>query len=192
MKTIMTRISKLIMAAGLLVTFAGCSTPKTAEFGEVKNICELATMKCYFHNVAKVDQKGEGIFAWTSYGNKKIWMEYTTQVELGIDASQVSIEKPDAKNVVKITVPSAKILTTYTDPDSFEDPLVEAGFLTTVTAADKTTVFNQGQSELENDINANTQLMEQAKDRAKAVIQGYVENVGRQLGQTYTIEWIDA
>jgi 5,10-methenyltetrahydromethanopterin hydrogenase len=182
-----------IMAAALVLTLAGCSKPKAAaDFGQIKDICELATKECYFHNVGKVNKKGEGIPGWFSIGNKKVWMEYTTQVELGIDASKVSVTAPDANNVVKVTIPNAKIIKIYTDPNTFRDPLIETGFLTTVTAEEKAAIFNETQAETEEAINTNTELLDEAKERAKTLIKRYIINVGQQLGETYTVEWIDA
>ena len=37
----------------------------------------------------------------------------------------------------------------------------------------------------------NSALLAQAKERAKNLIQGYVENVGEQIGEEYTIEWAE-
>lgn len=38
----------------------------------------------------------------------------------------------------------------------------------------------------------NTTLLAQAKERAKNLIEGYVKNVGEQIGEEYTVEWVEA
>jgi hypothetical protein len=38
----------------------------------------------------------------------------------------------------------------------------------------------------------NGNLLNQAKERAKSLIEGYVKNVGEQIGKEYTVEWVDA
>jgi hypothetical protein len=38
----------------------------------------------------------------------------------------------------------------------------------------------------------NTALLVQAKERAENLIEGYVKNVGEQIGEEYTVEWVDA
>ena len=38
----------------------------------------------------------------------------------------------------------------------------------------------------------NEALLSQAKERAKNLIEGYVKNVGDQVGKEYSVIWIDA
>lgn len=39
---------------------------------------------------------------------------------------------------------------------------------------------------------ANSALLVQAKERAKNFIEGYVKNVGEQIGEEYKVEWVEA
>ena len=78
------------MAKALLVLavssccLAGCSNEKKeADFSEINSVCELATLKCYYHNVAKAETEASGLFKWLGKGYKKIWTEYSGIVELG-------------------------------------------------------------------------------------------------------------
>lgn len=36
----------------------------------------------------------------------------------------------------------------------------------------------------------NSAIMAQARERAKQVIEGYVKNVGTEMGKEYTVEWV--
>ena len=44
---------------------------------------------------------------------------------------------------------------------------------------------------MEETAQANGALLVQAKERAKNLIEGYVKNVGEQIGEEYTVEWVE-
>ena len=48
----------------------------------MKAICELATMKCYYHTVAKYKEENAEQFLWMSK-DKKFWVEYSGIVPPG-------------------------------------------------------------------------------------------------------------
>ena len=50
----------------------------------------------------------------------------------------------------------------------------------------------EAQKNMEETARSNSALLAQAKERAKNVIEGYVKNVGEQLGEEYTVEWTEA
>lgn len=87
-----TCVLTLVLGSFALV---GCSSQeqKSADFSGVQSVAELATLKCYYHNVAKAEQDG-GLF---DIGYKKVWVEYDGIVEVGVDVSQVTISEPDAE-----------------------------------------------------------------------------------------------
>ena len=74
----------------------------------INAICELATVKSFFHNVAMYDKKPDPVvevifwpFSRTIQpGNKQYWLEYSGIVETGIDAGLVQIKGPDENGVV--------------------------------------------------------------------------------------------
>lgn len=69
------------------------------DFSGVNKICELSTLRCYYHNVAELRKEPDGIFKYGlfNYGFKKLWIEYTGIVEVGIDVDQVQVYEPDEK-----------------------------------------------------------------------------------------------
>lgn len=123
---------------------------------------------------------------------KKIWTEYSGIVELGIDVNKVSISKPDDKGVVKVTIPDAEILNVDLDEDSMSEPLTDTGFMTKITKEEETAALAEAQNDMEETAQENTALLAQAKERAKNLIEGYVKNIGEQIGEAYTVEWADA
>lgn len=171
---------------------AGCSDEKKeADFSRINSVCELATLKCYYHNVAKVETEASGLLKWLGMGYKKIWTEYSGVVELGIDVNKVSISRPDADNVVKITIPDAEVLDVDLDEASMGEPLTDTGFLTKVTKEEETDALAKAQDNMKKTAEENSALLIQAKERAKNLIEGYVKNVGEQIGVEYTVEWVE-
>ena len=162
-----------------------------ADFSAISSVCELATLKCYYHNVAKSETEASGLFKWLGKGYKKIWTEYSGIVELGIDVSKVSVEKPTADGVVKVTIPDAEILSVDLDEDSMGEPLTDTGFMTKITKEEETEALAEAQNHMEETAKENGNLLNQAKERAKSLIEGYVKNVGEQIGKEYTVEWVE-
>lgn len=111
--------------------------------------------------------------------------------ELGIDVNKVSISKPDASGVVKIIIPNAEILSVDLDQDSMSEPLTETGFMTEITKEEETAALAESQRNMKETAKANGALLVQAKERAKNLLEGYVKNVGEQIGEKYTVEWVE-
>ena len=111
---------------------------------------------------------------------------------MGIDVNKISISKPDDKGVVKVTIPDVEILNVALDEDSMSEPLTDTGFLTKITKEEETATLAEAQNNMEETAQENTALLVQAKERAKNLLEGYVKNVGEQIGEEYTVEWVDA
>lgn len=179
-----------------MLCLTGCADKKEekkeTDFSAIQSVCELATLKCYYHNVAKSETEASGLFKWLGTGYKKIWTEYSGIVELGVDVSKVSVSKPSKDGVVKVTIPDAEILSVDLDEDSMGEPLTDTGFMTKITKEEETEALAEAQNHMEETANENGNLLNQAKERAKSLIEGYVKNVGEQIGKEYTVEWVDA
>ncbi len=188
-----TKTWMLIVVTGVLC-LTGCGKEtKTADFSGVTSVCELATLKCYYHNVAKAETEASGMFAkWLKTGYKKIWTEYSGIIEYGIDISQVTVSEPDKDGVVTVTIPDAQVLNVDVDEDSLGTPLTDTGFLTSITTEEKTTTLAGAQEAMEQQAKENTEMLAQAKARAKTLIEEYIKNVGEGIGEEYTVEWKDA
>ena len=193
------RFAALLLACLCAAGLPGCSSLTSEEeeeeetnyidYSEIDSICELATLKCYYHNVAKAETEASGLFKIFGVGYKKIWIEYSGIVELGIDASLVSITQPDEENVITVTIPEAEVLSVDLDEDSLGEPLTETGFLTTITTEEETTALSSAQDSMEEAVKENDELLEQAQDRAKELIEAYISNIGELTDTVYTIEW---
>ena len=188
------KLISAVLAALTVFSLSACGTQETEEvdFSGISSVCELATLKCYYHNVARAESEASGLLSIFGVGYKKIWVEYSGIVEFGIDVSKVTVSQPDENNVVTIAIPDAEVLSVDIDEDSISEPLVESGFLTTVTTEEETATLASAQDDMEETAAANTQLLEQAKERAKELIEGYVKNIGELIGEEYTVQWTDA
>ena len=184
----------MLLVGTVVLCLTGCGKEtQTADFSGVTSVCELATLKCYYHNVAKAETEASGIFAkWLKTGYKKIWTEYSGIIEYGIDISQVTVSEPDKNGVVTVTMPDAQVLNVDVDEDSLGTPLTDKGFLTSVTTEEKTTTLAGAQEAMEQQAKENTEMLSQAKARAKTLIEEYIKNVGESIGEEYTVEWKDA
>lgn len=184
----------MLLVGTVVLCLTGCGKEtQTADFSGVTSVCELATLKCYYHNVAKAETEASGIFAkWLKTGYKKIWTEYSGIIEYGIDISQVTVSEPDKNGVVTVTMPDAQVLNVDVDEDSLGTPLTDTGFLTSVTTEEKTTTLAGAQEAMEQQAKENTKVLSQAKARAKTLIEEYIKNVGESIGEEYTVEWKDA
>ena len=162
---------------------------KKAEYNSVSKICELSTLKCYYHNVASKEQKSN---KFLKIGYKKYWVEYNGIIEIGIkDSTQIQINSPDENNIVKIYVPNVEILKTDVDKDSIKDPIFDTGAFTKIVIEDKTNALSEAQTNMETETAKDTNLLSQAQNNAKKLLEQYVINVSKQIGQEVTVEWID-
>ena len=163
------------------------------DFSGVSRICELSTLRCYYHNVAELKRDPDKIYekGWFKYGYKKVWLEYTGTIEVGIDVDQVQMNDPDENNVVYVYVPDAKIMNVNADTSTMSEPIVDTGYFTEVTAEDQEEAFSAAQKNMENKAKEDVSLLNRAKSNAKKLIEQYIINVGNQIGENYKVKWLD-
>ena len=187
-KEMLKKILLLIVSLVIALPLAGCEK-KEADFSETKAICELATLKCYYHNTSELKQDSSGIGKWFgNIGYKKAWIEYDGIVKLGIDASKVKIE-PNG-NKVKVYVPNATILGVDVDVESISEAVSETGWFTKITTEERAETQKKAQEDMKAKAESNTALLSQATQRAKDTIKDYILNVGSLIGVEYEIEWM--
>lgn len=189
---------KIAMALCIMMAVAGmtgCSNNvteiETSNFSAISSVCKLATLKCYYHNVARDENQSKGRFNFLQTGYKKVWVEYEGIVDVGVDVNKVKIETPDTNGVVKVVIPDAEILSIDLDENSISEPLTDHGFLTWITMDEKTSALAAAQENMKESAVANQALLNQAKERAKDIIEDYIKNVGQEMGKDYTVQWIE-
>ena len=170
----------------------GCGSQKQKpDFSSIKSVCELSTLKCYYHNVATYEKNAHGLLKVFVSGYKKIWIEYSGIVNLGIDINKVDISEPDTNNVITIKIPDAEVQSTSLDKSTLSEPLTDKGVFTKITTEEKTEALSSAQQNMKETAQKDTSLLAQAKEHAKLILQGYINNLGEEFNEEYTIKWVD-
>lgn len=153
---------------------------------QLHGICKLATLKCYFNNVAKTSMKGNLL-----QRGSKLWIEYSGTVNMGVDVSKVTLEV-DGDQLI-ITMPDAEVLSVddpVLDKDSYY--LSDQGlFSAKINAEDERDALTEAQKsmmQLAND----SDLLQTAKMRAQKLIENYVKQMDELAGTAHTIVWKSA
>lgn len=174
-----------------------------SEESTVTDICELATLKSFYHNVVVYEEEPSGlvktistVLLWpfdglAKTGYKQFWLEYSGIVETGIDASQIQISGPNADGIVEVYVPDAKVLSVYEDEDSFSEPLTEEGLFTTITKEEEVKAFGKAQIAMQEEAENDQSQLNRAKTNAKILLEQYITNTGKVIGMDYTVKWVN-
>ena len=190
----MKKLMCILISAVLTLSLAACSNTEPApvdmepKTSQMKAICELAVMDCYYHNVAKYELKdAEGFLWWTK--DKNFWIEYSGVVTLGVDVSRVTVEVDGTK--VTISIPAAEVLSCTVDSNSLtEDSYIVAKDSAAIEAEDEIAAFSVAQADLEATASQDTALLASAQQQAQQLLEDYITNIGKATGKSYTIEWI--
>ena len=186
------KASILLLISILLSTSVSCRTIQKVnmkpQVSQMKAIAELATMECYFHNVAKSYEKdAQGILLWKK--DKHFWVEYSGIVKIGIDSSLVLINVKG--NRVTIQIPEAKVLYSKVDEATLtKDSFIVENNSAKITADDEKIVFKQAQDNMVNAASEDRELLASAQQRAQILLEEYVTNIGDMVGEKYSIEWV--
>lgn len=160
------------------------------DLSQIRSICELATLKCYYHNVAKSTKtKGSGL---SHLGEKErtFWIEYTGVAKIGIDMSEVKMIVEGTN--VTITIPNAKLINYKVESISEDNYIYSADSWfnkNPISGEEQTKAVDQAQEEMKSSVESNTSLLVRAQDRAKVLIENYIIRLGEASGVSYQIDW---
>ena len=195
------------IALGILLIPRNSSKPTTAslsDYSSVSAICEFATLRSFYHNVVMYEEEPEGfnqfandVLVWpfggyTKFGYKQYWLEYSGIVEVGIEANQVQIIGPDKDGIVKVYVPEAKVFNVTADEATLTEPISETGWFTTISGEEKLKAFASAQKVMRDEAEQDQDMLTRAKENAKKLLEKYIVNMGREMGCTYTVVWLNA
>lgn len=187
----MQKIKYVFICLLLAICVIGCESAKKVDeqpqISRIRVICDLATLETYYHNVAKLT-KPAGLFQ----KERVLWIEYTGVAKIGIDMSLVDM-KIEGNRVI-VTMPPAKLLSATVseiDKESFyysEDN--KFFFKNEITAEDETSAVEEAQKNMRSEVENNNQLLANAQERAKDLIEKYIKELGNLSGIDYKIEWV--
>ena len=192
----MKKIAAVFLAIAITFLCAACSSSELPEetiaaepqVSQMRSICELAVMECYYHNVAKFTEENAESFLWWSK-DKRFWIEYSGIVKVGIDVSLVDVEVNDSQ--VTITIPRAEVQSCKVDSSSLtKDSYIVDKNSADIKAEDETLAFKEAQLRLEENASKDSALLTEAQQRAQALLEDYVTNIGNAAGKEYSIHWV--
>ncbi|MBQ8683495.1 MAG: DUF4230 domain-containing protein [Clostridia bacterium] len=188
----MKRLLTILLVVACIATLA-CSCKDNSAVPtetEIRAICELATIRSYYNNVAKETKEKDTIFQ----KKREMWIEYEGYADLGVDMQEVSMKL--SGNTVTVTIPAAKVLEVGIVDDTLtEDSYVMSadGFLfkNKITTEEQQEAIQKAQAKMEEAVSGNTALLAQAQNRAKSIIENYIRQLGQAAGTEYDIVWKD-
>jgi hypothetical protein len=195
------RASKIVCAAmafalcvGGIVGCAQKEEEAAPDFSGYKQVANLATLECSYHNVAVIENEGNNIlFGLANLDYKKAWFEYDGTVKLGIDVNKVTVSDPDENGVVTVAIPQAEVLgEPDADENSFSDVYCDKGILAKVTTVDQTEAYKTAQESMKANASSDQNLLNKARERAKTILEQYIKGVGEVNGKSYSVKWVDA
>ena len=199
----MKKLTLIIAVSMVVMLLASCSgkgaeaanIDAQPEISQIRAICNLATMECYYHNVAVIKKAktddGEWVIDWLKR-DREMWIEYTGTVKLGIDISAVKMTTNG--NTVEISIPDAEILGISLDDDSYNEDSYYASeddwlFANKITAEMEAQAIDEAQEKMKEDVLNNKQLLANAQFRAQQLIKNYLYKLGGATGNKFKIVW---
>lgn len=196
----MRKLTLQILAVFSAITLCACAggtsedtagTEAEPKLSQLKSICTLATLKCYYHNVAKSTKTaGTGLAHWGEV-DRKFWTEYDGEIKLGVDMSKGDMEVKG--DTVIIYMPEAELLSIKPDDTSMQVPIVDLDSWNPneITADDVTQAIRDAEAQIEQSIMENSTLLTNARDKAMLLIENYIDQLGEMTGTKYKIEFRD-
>lgn len=158
---------------------------------QIQYICNLATMDCYYHNVARgVVGPGNGIQHWGEE-ETPFWVEYDATVTIGIESNRVLMEMRD--NVIHIYMPQATILGGVDiDPDSISSPVYRPHDPwrndVEISSEAVTEAMSDAEQVVIDEIMNDPALLNAARQQAVDIIRGYIDQLESLSGVHYEVE----
>ena len=189
----MKRFLCLLLVITACLSFSACHStegePVTVapQESQMKAICELATMKCYYHNVAKhFEENVEGFGPWKK--DRHFWIEYSGIVTIGIDIAKLDIIVDGTD--VTITLPPAEVQNCTVDESSLVgDYIIIDKKSAEVLPEHQTAACAKAEENMKMAASNNTSLLTNAQQRAQKLLEDYVNNIGEVVNIEYNIVW---
>lgn len=154
---------------------------------EMRSICNLAVMECYYHNIAKTKQTDKVLWGIAGTSEKSYWAEYEAKIKVGVDANQIDIAVEG--DTVTIRLPQPKNLTKPNIDEGSMKFFSSEGSKTKITADKRLEALSIANDNMVNVLLENSSLMHNAEKRVKEMLKSYVEQIGEFSGVEYKIKW---
>lgn len=172
----------LVIAIVSSILLCSCSDNQqiSLDISEMRKICDMAVLECYYHNNVEVSKKQFKVL------NKLEWVDYGCTVKLGIDISRVKIDV-DGMNV-NIKLPDAEII----GEPSVDIPSIKIltdGGWAKITKEDERDALDKAQENAKKTVLENKQLLRNAEDRVQKILENYIKQIGDFSGTQYVVKF---
>ena len=162
------------------------------EISRIKQFCELATVECCDHNVAKyIKYPGTGL-EHIGETERTFWIEYTGTAEISFPVDQIQMEQNGTE--ITITLPKPRVTCRVNEDSWNEDSYVvsQDQWLqkNPITAQDQTKAIKNAQVQMVIKMRGNSSLINTAQLQAQELIKNYIDQIGELTGVTYHITWM--
>ncbi len=192
----MKKIGNIIVVLLVIIVITGCGKSKDISINDsvtkIHALGDLVTYETYFHNVAKLDkEKDKGLISLLQK-DRKLWIEYTGIVRLGVDMSKVKINMK-GNNQVEVFIPKAKIIG---KPDLDDKDFNEKSFIDSedgivpnkLTADDSRDAMALAQNLMAEKVQNDSNLLKTAQLRAKNLVEEYINQFADD-NESYNFIW---
>lgn len=188
MKSVQCRIVAVACLA-LSIFLGSCKkeAPTAINAEEIRSICNLAVMECYYHNRAESTRVDKIAFGLGGTKERSFWTEYTAKIKVGVDASQIVIDVEGTTVTIKLPKPK-----NLSKPNILEDTITtfsSEGGKTKITGNERLQAKNDANKNMVTELLENSTLMRNAEERVKEILKSYIEQMGKLSGVEYTIKW---
>lgn len=186
-------VSLCIIIFVFCLSMVGCGSEQENHLAvsKIRQIGELATEKCYFHNVAEGKKSSQGGIFHFFEKDRKFWIEYTGIVRLGVDVKKLKMSVNGEK--VQINIPDAEILSMSIgdfNENSYyisEDGLIDSN---EITNKEQKKAMRKAKKKMKKQIIEDGYELPRAQERAKKLLANYIHGIGDLTGVDYKITWI--
>lgn len=192
----MKKIKIILTIFFITLCLTGCNKGKIEDLKEniskIELTGNLVTYKAYYHNVAEYDKKAGTGITHIFEKDRKMFIEYTGTIKLGIDLSQVRIDVKG--NEVNVFLPKAKIIG---EPNVDKDDFKAENFIESkdginkneITIEDASAAFDKAQQNMKDSASQDSELLSLAQQRAKVIIEENIRQFSKLKDNQYTISW---
>ncbi len=184
----MKKLLMVIIVIAMVFVICACQPEQKPILSEegIKGICEQASLKCYYNNVAKIEKEPENIFQVS----REMWIEYEGVVVLGVKINELQVDISD--DTVTMVLPEVKVLTSaisHINADSYVASSDGWLIKNPISTEEQNIAVNKSQEMMKEAVLNDASLFSKAERNAKNVIENYIKWISKFSGQEYTIVW---
>lgn len=192
----MKKIWKIVVIVIAFLCITGCNKNNEKLIAEnlekIDLTGDLVTYEAYYHNVVEYEQeKGTGI-THILEKDRKLFIEYTGTIKLGIDMSKVEVKVKGKE--IDVYIPKAKIIG---EPNIDKDTFKKENFIQSkeginknkITADDSEAAFRKAQENIKKEAMENDKILALAQKRAKVILENNIKAVINLNSSQYEINW---